>query len=197
MKIGSIVNTSLNVTRKLTVNSLCDHYDADHNTKATHSFEIISTKAINSVSINEVISAELDGHGKYRNDVVTLTSDFAECMTRALREIRQAGNVNFVHVKDLPHLLHTAVSEAVLCGSISDIQEAIVKFGVPFKHVNGLYEKHYQICCQSCYNEIRKPPVVLPVHWFNFYRTPVSVTEMRDCLSTLNKCKDEGQQKYS
>lgn len=109
------------------------YYDADCNVKAVKLFDVASVKATYSVAINAVLSTALHDYGKSWDDVIAISSNSAEYIRCAVNEIREAKNVNSVHVKDLPHLIHVAASKALLCDSISDIREAVIKFGTLFK----------------------------------------------------------------
>lgn len=187
MKVGIIVDESADVTGKPTVNILFSYYDESRKTKAVNLFDVSCVKATNSVTISNALSNALENYGKSWHDVIAISSDSAEYMRRAVKDIREAEGVNIVHVKDLPHLLHVAVSKALLLDSISDIREVVIKFGALFKHANRLFQQYHQICLANglSASDVKKPPAVVPVRWLSFYRTLVTVTEMWDCLTQL------------
>lgn len=158
-KIGIIVDELPDVTREQNVNGLFTYCDADRNAKAVTLFDTACMKAASSVPIDflsqSVLSATLDDYGKCSNDITALFHDSAEgCtgMRYTVREIREAENANFVQVKDLPHFLRVAVSKALLCNSVDDIREAVIEFGVLFKHADfsgGNIKYVHQVGCPA------------------------------------------------
>lgn len=123
-----------------------------------------------------------------RQHLMITESGPTEHVRCAVKEIREAENVNFVHAKNISHL-HAIVSQALPCDSSSDNWEAVIKYDALLQYANRLFQQYCQICLSHgllC-KEIKKPSVVVPVHWLSFYRALVSATEMWDSLTELTE----------
>lgn len=186
-KVSIIVDESPDITGTPTVNTLFSYYDAETKSKAVHLVDVSQVKTCNSVSISKVLSSVLERYDKSWRDVPALASDSAEYMKKAVRDICDSENVSILHVKDLPHLIHVAVNSALSHECVADVRSVVIKFGALFKHANQLYQSYIDTCLSNglAVSDIKKPPSVVPVRWYSFYKTLEVVTEMWDCLIQL------------
>lgn len=82
--------------------------------------------------------------------------------------------VKILHVKDLAHLIHASVENAISLSCMPDVRSVAIKFGALFKHTKKLYQKYTEICAS---NGLFGPDVVSN-RWQSFYKALVVAIEM-------------------
>lgn len=137
-------------------------------------------KACKSPTVGIALTSVLEKYGKSWNDVIIVASDSAVHVWKMVCEICEGEGMNIIHVKDLPQLIHVAVDKAFCCETAAGVRTTVVKFCALLKYENHLYEMYHGICIANglSLGAIQKPPSVVPVHWYSFYRCLAVVTEM-------------------
>ena len=160
------------------MNTLFCYHNEEKNTKEVVLVDTSILRAVNSTSLSVLLSKVL---GEYGNDVMAISSDSAEYLSKLVRDLKMSYNQKLLHIKDIPHLIHVA---SIQSEAMTDIRQVVIRFGAIFKHAANLERLFYQIC-QGNGLEICKPSVVVPTRWFSFYHSATITRRLWQHLLTF------------
>jgi hypothetical protein len=186
-KLSIISDESPEVLGRPAVNTLFCYHNKEKNTKEVVLADTSILRAVNSTSLSVLLSKVLGEYGKGFRDVMAISSDSAEYLSKLVRDLQMSYNQKLLHIKDIPHLIHVAIDFAIQSKAMADIRQVVIKFGAIFKHAAKLERLFYQICQGNGLSdeETCKPPAVVPTRWFSFYHSATITRRMWQHLLTF------------
>ena len=198
-KISIIVDESPDVVGRPTVNTLFVFYNSKKNQKQVLLVDTSFVKVPNSASLSVLLTQVLREYEKDWSDVAAISTDSAEYMGKLVRDVKKSFNPKIIHIKDVPHLIHVAISASLECQAMRDIRIVVIRFGAIFNHAHKLERLFRAICVDNglTEEEVSKPPQVVTIRWFSFYNSAIVVRRMWPHLLTFLDHPDCGGAKAS
>ena len=172
VKISAITDESPDVLGRPAVNTLFCFFNKKTGSKNIFLVDTSILKAVNSTSLSLLLGQILQNFGKDWSDLLAISSDSADYMSKLVRDLQQSYCAQLLHIKDIAHLVHVTIDHAIHSLPMNDVRKVVIQFGAIFKHASKRERLFHDICRRNNLTdeESHKPPSVTPTRWFPFIK---------------------------